>query len=103
MAISPRCQLRAWGRVLRTTRSRTDRPGFRYDTLTASSLPPYHPTTAYCGGNMRLTLQLLLAMTLLPAAIAHAQTQTAAPAGPIHVATYVEVGTGSVKDGIALL
>lgn len=48
---------------------------------------------------MRLTL--LLAMTLLPAAMTQAQAQ--APAGPIHVATYVEVATGSVKEGIALL
>ena len=51
---------------------------------------------------MRLTFQLMLAMTLLPAAIAQAHAQAAAT-GPIHVATYVEVGTGSVKEGIALL
>src|SRR3954452_7800029 len=41
-------------------------------------------------------------MTLLPAAmtqLAHAQ----GAAGPIHVATYVEVGTTSDKDGIKLL
>ncbi len=50
---------------------------------------------------MRLTL-LLLAMTLLPAAVTQAQAEAAAT-GPIHVATYVEVGTGSVKEGIALL
>jgi len=51
---------------------------------------------------MRLTLQLLLAMALLPAAsigTAHAQ----GAAGPIHVATYVEVGTASDKDGAKLL
>ena len=49
---------------------------------------------------MRLTLQLLLAMTLLPVAITQAKAQAA---GPVHVATYIEVGTNSVKDGIALL
>ena len=51
---------------------------------------------------MRATIQILLAMTLLPAAmtqLAHAQ----GAAGPIHVATYVEVGTTSDKDGIKLL
>ena len=51
---------------------------------------------------MRLTLQLLLAMALLPAAVTQVHAQAAAT-GPIHVATYVEVGTGAVKDGIALL
>jgi quinol monooxygenase YgiN len=50
---------------------------------------------------MRLTL-LVLAMTLLPAAMTQAQAE-AAGTGPIHVATYVEAGTGSVKEGIALL
>jgi quinol monooxygenase YgiN len=50
---------------------------------------------------MRLTL-LLLAMTLLSAAVTQVQAEAAAT-GPIHVATYVEVGTGSVKEGIALL
>jgi len=51
---------------------------------------------------MRLTLQLLLAMTLLPAAM----TQMAGAQGaaaPIHVATYVEVGSASDKDGVKLL
>jgi quinol monooxygenase YgiN len=51
---------------------------------------------------MRLTLQLLLAMTLLPAAM----TQMAGAQGaaaPIHVATYVEVGVASEKDGAKLL
>jgi quinol monooxygenase YgiN len=51
---------------------------------------------------MRLTLPLLLAMTLLPAVLTQPHAQTVAT-GPIHVATYVEVGTGAVKDGIALL
>jgi len=48
---------------------------------------------------MRLTLSL--ATTLLAAAMTQATAQ--APTGPIYVATYAEVGTGSVKDGIALL
>jgi quinol monooxygenase YgiN len=43
----------------------------------------------------------LLAATLLAAAMTQAQAQ--APAGPVYVATYAEVGTGSVKDGTALL
>jgi quinol monooxygenase YgiN len=47
---------------------------------------------------MRLTL---LAATLLAAAMTQAQAQ--APAGPVYVATYAEVGTASVKDGTALL
>jgi quinol monooxygenase YgiN len=48
---------------------------------------------------MRLTLSL--AVTLLAAAMTHADAQT--PAGPIYVAAYAEVGTGSVKEGVALL
>ncbi|MEJ0076424.1 MAG: antibiotic biosynthesis monooxygenase [Alphaproteobacteria bacterium] len=48
---------------------------------------------------MRLTLSL--AATLLAAAMTQAQAQ--APAGPIYVAAYAEVGTNAVKDGIALL
>lgn len=48
---------------------------------------------------MRLTLTL--AITLLAAAMNHANAQ--APAGPLYVATYAEVGTGSVKDGTALM
>src|SRR5947209_7841356 len=51
---------------------------------------------------MRLTLQFLLAMTLLPAAMTQAHAQAAAT-GPLYVATYLEVGTGSVKEGVALL
>src|SRR5689334_22724533 len=57
------------------------------------------------GRIMRLTLQLLLAMALVPAAMsgaAHAQT-TPPPAGPVYVATYVEVVNASVKDGSKLL
>jgi quinol monooxygenase YgiN len=41
-------------------------------------------------------------MTLLAAAATQVQAQAAA-AGPINIATYVEVGTDSVKKGIALL
>jgi quinol monooxygenase YgiN len=55
---------------------------------------------------MRLTLQLMLAMALMPAAMsgaAHAQTTPPPPAGPVYVATYVEVVTASVKDGGKLL
>jgi quinol monooxygenase YgiN len=55
---------------------------------------------------MRLTLQLLLAMALLPAAMsgtAHAQTTPPPPAGPVYVATYVEVLNAAVKDGGKLL
>src|SRR5262245_3219203 len=48
---------------------------------------------------MRRTLSL--AVTLLAAAMTHAQAQ--APSGPIYVAAYAEVGTSAVKDGIALL
>jgi len=43
----------------------------------------------------------LLAATLLAAAMTHVNAQ--APAGPVFVATYAEVGTASVKDGTALL
>jgi quinol monooxygenase YgiN len=50
---------------------------------------------------MRLTL-LLLAITLLPVTMTQSQAE-AASTGPIHVATYVETGTGSVPEGIALL
>ena len=50
---------------------------------------------------MRLTLQLLLAVTLLPAAMTTARAEGAAT--PVHVATYVEVGAASDKDGIKLL
>ena len=41
---------------------------------------------------MRLTFQLLLAMALLPAAAIGAAHAQGAPAGPIYIATYVEVG-----------
>jgi quinol monooxygenase YgiN len=51
---------------------------------------------------MRLTFQLLLAMTLLPAALIQTARAEGA-AGPIHVATYVEVGTSAGKDGVKLL
>jgi quinol monooxygenase YgiN len=47
---------------------------------------------------MRLTL---ISATLLAAAMTQAQAQ--APAGPVYVATYAEVGAASVKDGTALL
>jgi quinol monooxygenase YgiN len=43
----------------------------------------------------------LLAATVLAAAMTQANAQ--APAGPVYVATYAEVGTGSVKDGTTLL
>jgi quinol monooxygenase YgiN len=55
---------------------------------------------------MRLTLQILLAMALLPGAVHMARAQGTPPpaaAGPIHVATYVEVATTSEKDGVKLL
>jgi quinol monooxygenase YgiN len=51
---------------------------------------------------MRLTFQLLLAMTLLPAAMMQ-MARAEGAAAPIHVATYVEVGSASDKDGIKLL
>src|SRR2546423_4873082 len=72
--------------------------------LTRSSVAPYEQDQEFIAGGkiMRLTLQLLLAMALLPAAMTQVRAQAAAT-GPIHVATYVEVGTGAVKDGIALL
>jgi quinol monooxygenase YgiN len=49
---------------------------------------------------MRLTIQLLFAMALLPMLTSAARTEGAAP---IHVATYVEIAAASVKDGAALL
>jgi len=49
---------------------------------------------------MRLTIQLLFAMALLPALGAAARAESAAP---IHVATYIEIVAASVKDGAALL
>ena len=55
---------------------------------------------------MRLAFQLLLAMTLLPAALsdaARAQGAPPAPAGPVHIATYVEVVNASIKDAAKLL
>jgi quinol monooxygenase YgiN len=51
---------------------------------------------------MRLAIQLLLGMALLPAAFATAARAEGA-AAPIHVATYVEVAAASVKDGVAAL
>jgi quinol monooxygenase YgiN len=50
---------------------------------------------------MRLTVQLLLAMAVIPSLVQAARAEGAA--GPIHVATYVEVGASSDKDGIKLL
>ena len=50
---------------------------------------------------MRLTYELLLAMALMPALMQSARAEGAA--SPIHVATYVEVGTASEKDGAKLL
>jgi len=48
---------------------------------------------------------LSLAIAFLAAAMtqANAQAQTPAPAGPIYVAAYAEVGANSVKEGTALL
>ena len=50
---------------------------------------------------MRLTVQLLLAMALVPAFSAAVRAEGAA--GPIHLATYIEVAAPSDKDGIKLL
>jgi quinol monooxygenase YgiN len=53
---------------------------------------------------MRLTLQLLLTMALMPAAFVQAaRAEGAAAAAPIHTATYVEVTAAAAKDGAALL
>jgi quinol monooxygenase YgiN len=55
---------------------------------------------------MRFTLQLLLAMALVPVALseaARAQATPPPPAGPVYVATYVEVVSAAVKDGEKLL
>jgi quinol monooxygenase YgiN len=53
---------------------------------------------------MRHALPLLFAMSLLPAAIGSAAAQTPPPpAGPLYIATYVEVVGASVKDGVKLL
>jgi quinol monooxygenase YgiN len=51
---------------------------------------------------MRLTLQLLLAMALMPAAFVSAARAEGA-AAPIHTATYVEVTVAAAKDGATLL
>src|SRR5258708_7377255 len=53
------------------------------------------------GSEMRLTVQLLLAMAMIPSFVQAARAEGAA--GPIHIATYVEVGTPSDKDGSKLL
>jgi quinol monooxygenase YgiN len=50
---------------------------------------------------MRLTIQLLLGMAMLPAAFT--AVARAEGAAPIHVATYIEVAAASAKDGAALL
>jgi quinol monooxygenase YgiN len=52
---------------------------------------------------MRHALPLLFAMSLLPAAIGSAAAQTPPPAGPLYIATYVEVVGASVKEGVKLL
>lgn len=54
---------------------------------------------------MRHALPLLFAVSLLPAAITSAAAQTPPPphAGPLYIATYVEVVGASVKDGVKLL
>ena len=51
---------------------------------------------------MRIAVQLLLGMALMPAAFVSAAHAEGA-AGPIHVATYVEVAAASAKDGAKLL
>jgi quinol monooxygenase YgiN len=51
---------------------------------------------------MRLTIQLLLGMALLPAALVQTARAEGA-AAPIHVATYVEVAASSAKAGATLL
>jgi quinol monooxygenase YgiN len=51
---------------------------------------------------MRHALPLLFAMSLLPASTGTATAQTP-PAGPVYIATYVEVVGASVKDGTKLL
>ena len=45
----------------------------------------------------------ILAIALLAAAMTQANAQAQAPAGPIYVAAYAEVGTNSVKEGTAVL
>lgn len=50
---------------------------------------------------MRLTVQLLLGMAMLPAAFTTAAW--AEGAAPIHVATYIEVAAASAKSGATLL
>ena len=54
---------------------------------------------------MRLTFLSLLAMTLMAPMIetASAQAPTPPPAGPIHIANYVEVAVASAKQGATLL
>ena len=51
---------------------------------------------------MRLALQLLLGMALMPAAFVQG-AQAEGAAAPILIATYLEVGASSAKDGAALL
>ena len=52
------------------------------------------------GEDMRLTIQLLLGMALMPALGAVARAEGAAP---VHVATYIEVAAAAIRDGSTLL
>jgi quinol monooxygenase YgiN len=47
--------------------------------------------------------RILPIVATLLAAMTQAHAQAPAPAGPVYVAAYAEVGTNAVKDGIALL
>src|SRR3954466_16427004 len=81
-----------------------DRVAGSIDHANLHALPSRHKYKAkikISGSEMRLTVQLLLAMAVIPSLVQAARAEGAA--GPIHIATYVEVGASSDKDGIKLL
>src|SRR6266536_4960824 len=81
-----------------------DRMACSIDRSIRHALPSRHKYKSkikISGSEMRLTVQLLLAMAVIPSFVQAARAEGAA--GPIHIATYVEVGASSDKDGIKLL
>src|SRR6266550_4065772 len=81
-----------------------DRMAGSIDRAILPALPSrykYKSKIKISGSEMRLTVQLLLAMAMIPSFVQAARAEGAV--GPIHIATYVEVGASSDKDGIKLL
>jgi quinol monooxygenase YgiN len=79
----------------------------RVAPIAASPLPLrrialYHADDKLRGEIMRLAFQLLLGMALMPAAFVQG-AQAEGAAAPIFIATYLEVGASSAKNGAALL